>query len=117
MKNNVPNLNKENIQIDNQFTGANSSNRKYSMIIDEDSETSKFKVEDEIDSSFKTNITLSECPSSFIELMDENLREFIFKPAPKLSTVKCLINRYRPSLDVSPTFYMYYEGENKKKVK
>jgi hypothetical protein len=88
------------------------------MINDEyfEFEKLKFKIEDE-EASFQCDNLLNEFPPGFIELMDSDLREFVFTSAPKFTTVRCVINRYRPRLTANQIFYMYYEREDKKKVK
>lgn len=78
--------------------------------------------------SLKTNTSLrtsihnnafAELLSNYVELMNTDLKEFVFKPAPKGTTFKCVINRDKQGIDggIHPAFYMYYEREDKKKVK
>ncbi len=64
------------------------------------------------------NTAFAELPSDFIDLMQSDLKEFIFKPAPKGTTVKCCINRDKQGIDggIHPAFYMYFEREDRKKV-
>lgn len=64
------------------------------------------------------NNAFAELPSDFIDLMQSDLKEFIFKPAPKGTTVRCCINRDKQGIDggIHPAFYMYFEREDRKKT-
>ena len=68
--------------------------------------------------SIRDSNAFTELPSNFIDLMQSDLKEFVFKPAPKGTTVKCTITRDKQGIDggIHPAFYMYFEREDKKKV-
>ena len=68
--------------------------------------------------SLKKAEKFQELPEDFIALMNSDLKEFAFKPAPPGTSVQCMISRDKHGIDGSlhPAFYMYFERPDKKKV-
>jgi tubby-related protein 1 len=56
--------------------------------------------------------------SDFVELMNTNLFEFVFKPAPQNLTVKCRITRDKRGMDkgIYPTYFMHFERDDGRKM-
>lgn len=56
--------------------------------------------------------------TKFFDLMNLNLKEFIYTPAPQGLTIKCKITRDKNGLEggIHPAYYMYYEKDKDKKV-
>jgi hypothetical protein len=110
------NMNKElfqkNDSVDNENNKSTTNSLKSSQSISENLHAKTLTVRTSINSAF------DELPSDFIDLMQSDLKEFIFKPAPKGTTVKCCINRDKQGIDggIHPAFYMYFEREDRKKV-
>lgn len=62
--------------------------------------------------------TSNSLTDSYFELMNSDLKEFVFKPVPLGINVKCIFIRNKQGIDrgINPAFYMYYEREQGKKV-
>jgi hypothetical protein len=71
-----------------------------------------------INNSLQDSNTFIELSSTFFQLMNENLKQFAYTPAPKGGSVKCVINRDKQGINggIHPAFYMYCEKEDKKRV-
>lgn len=56
--------------------------------------------------------------TDFVDLITENLFEFVFKPAPQDLTVKCRITRDKRGMDkgMYPTYFMHFERDDGKKL-
>lgn len=56
--------------------------------------------------------------NDFVELMNTNLFEFVFKPAPQNLTVKCRITRDKRGMDkgIYPTYFMHFERDDGRKM-
>lgn len=56
--------------------------------------------------------------SDYFELINTNLQEFAFKPAPQNVVVKCRITRDKRGVDrgMYPTYYMHFERDDGKKI-
>lgn len=56
--------------------------------------------------------------ADYFELVNTNLLEFVFRPAPQNIPVKCRITRDKRGFDrgMYPTYYMHLEKEDGKKV-
>ena len=56
--------------------------------------------------------------ADYFDLINSNLLDFVFRPAPQNVTVKCRITRDKRGFDkgMYPTYYMHLEREDGKKV-
>lgn len=56
--------------------------------------------------------------ADFIELINQNLFEFVFKPAPQNLAVKCRITRDKRGMDkgIYPTYFMHFERDDGRKL-
>ena len=56
--------------------------------------------------------------AEFLDLITQNLFEFVFKPAPQNLTVKCRITRDKRGMDkgMYPTYFMHFERDDGRKL-
>lgn len=56
--------------------------------------------------------------AEFLDMITENLFDFVFKPAPQNLTVKCRITRDKRGMDkgIYPTYFMHFERDDGRKL-
>lgn len=55
--------------------------------------------------------------AEYVDLITENLTEFVYRPAPQNLTVKCRITRDKRGMDkgIYPTYFMHFERDDGRK--
>jgi hypothetical protein len=85
----------------------------------EESESSKSKAKPlKPSASVSTGVANLALQDDFFDLINQNLFDFVFKPAPQGVVVKCRITRDKRGMDkgMYPTYFMHFERDDGKKM-